>query len=471
MNYPTQASVLIIASDFPPLVGTNTQRIQSFVRHLPKFGWSTTVVTQLIEDMEQIDSAELARIPDDAVVLRVPNPDPFAVRRRKLGIKPFDAALTPVTASDAHIYADNLSVGLPRHRGSLQLLRATTSAMLNTTLRWFAYYPDALRLWANATAHTVLHNPRTSSHQVMLTSCPTYSTHIAGLKIKRAIGIPWVADFRDLWIGRPFRKTKSLLHDWMDYRLEAAVVRSCDALVLASPAWENIFLKRYGQLIKPKITSITNGFETVYIERLRNTLTSRKDNKKRFVLTGAMHSAESPVPFFYALVRLRESRPDLLNNIEVRLIGSAGQDLAMLQHVIQSSGIQNHVELVGLRSNDDCLREQLQADFLLLFSALEHQNTIRGKSFEYIAVGKPIIACISPDSIQAEILRQAGTALIVPYGDTYATYEAILYLLTTNGHSLKPNWKYIQQFDRQNLAKDLAVVMDTLNKSRLHSKF
>lgn len=68
----------------PPLVGTNTQRIQSFLRHLPKFGWHSTVITQEIDDLPVVDLRDLERIPADARVIRVPNPDPFARRARSV---------------------------------------------------------------------------------------------------------------------------------------------------------------------------------------------------------------------------------------------------------------------------------------------------------------------------------------------------------------------------------------------------
>ncbi len=79
------ADLLVIASDFPPLAGTNTQRVQSFVRHLPSLGWEPVVVTRDIADLDCIDSSQLSRLRPGLTVIRVKSPDPFRWWARRRG--------------------------------------------------------------------------------------------------------------------------------------------------------------------------------------------------------------------------------------------------------------------------------------------------------------------------------------------------------------------------------------------------
>jgi glycosyltransferase involved in cell wall biosynthesis len=257
----------------------------------------------------------------------------------------------------------------------------------------------------------------------------------------------------------------SWFHAWIDAKLEGAVVNQCDRIVLASPAWKDTFVRRYGEGINHKLVVITNGFEEEFVSRVARTASSRHHERVRFLLTGSMHAAESPAPFFQALANLQSRWPDLAARVEVRLIGQAGDNIHHLQRLARDTGIGDRIAFLGPRSNDECLVEQAESDVLLLFSALEHKDTICGKSFEYMANGKPILACVSPQGAQADILRPAGTAVIVTFGDVEATTAALVQLLDDPNRVTHPNWPYISQFDRRVLTAKLAGVLSELVSS------
>lgn len=455
--------IWLIASDFPPLVGTNTQRVQSFVRHLGDLGWIVTVYTQDIADLNQIDSRELSRIPSNTTVNRVPDPDPFAVRSRRRGHLPTDAGKPDSESANPLVFTassikKNKFYRLPLILGSF---------LLKQGLRILAYQPDSLRLWANAVARKICIDSKTTD-QILLTSSPAFSCHLAGLAIKRAKGLHWVADFRDLWVGRPYRKLASPLHACWDSHLEATVVRNCDRLILASPAWVNNFKMRYGDDIEKKLVVITNGYEPDVLdlarERLDRSIVSR-DSTVRFLLTGSMHEGESPIPFIDALGVIKQANPELISNISVELVGNAGDYVRQIEECIKRNNLSEKIKIRSPRSNVECVQMQLESDCLLLFSASQHVETILGKSFEYMATGKPILACIPVNGVQAQILEKAGTATIVEHGDINATATAIRGFLTDARAPCVPDWAYIQSFDRQRLTACLATVLDELVSS------
>ena len=193
----------------------------------------------------------------------------------------------------------------------------------------------------------------------------------------------------------------------------------------------------------------------------------RQPGRVRFVLTGSMHEGESPMPLLHALAALRAANPALADRAELIFIGNAGGHAEALQLAVAAGGLQDQVSFLPPRGNSLCLEEQFAADWLMLFSALPHRDTLHGKSFEYMATGKPILACISPVGVQAEVLARAGTAVVVPHGDVGATQKVLADIL---GGGLSPgpaDWAYIRGFDRRALAGRLADVLNEVARPPL----
>jgi glycosyltransferase involved in cell wall biosynthesis len=454
VNSPPEHSVLIVTSDFPPLAGTNTQRVQSFVRHLPTFGWRSAVVTQAIEDMELMDSRDLDRLPTDLSVIRVPSPDPFRWYRRRKGARPVDVASrtsTPGVSTSHATISRTTAADLAKAP-----LRAA-SRLAKRGLRRYWYVPDPLMPWGDAAARASIELLARSRFDCLLTSAPSYSSHVAGLKIKKRTNIPWIADFRDLWVGRPYRALPFPAHEKIDVQFEAAVMEHADRIIVASAPWRDVFRERYGDHVADRTEVITNGFEIS-----GPWPPPRKETTAGQVViayTGVMEGAESPAPFLRALLTLLQQRPSLEDRVRVRFIGP-GAEVEGLQAMVAGAGLADRIAFLGVRPHAECLVEQERADVLLLLSGEKHVQTIRGKSFEYMATGKPILAIIPERGIQAELLREAGTALIVSPSDGDGIVRALHALIEGDAaKSLRPNWDYIRQFDRKVLAEKLAGIL------------
>ena len=454
--------LLIIASDFPPLAGTNTQRIQSFVRHLTKFGWEAIVVTRALEDLTLIDSGQLQRLGTNVRVHRVADPDVFARLRRRRGIRQLDLHGADERGGEASL-SPQADAPLARRDSPWHIGLRWLSEAVMSFCRYFLYLPDDLAPWARACTKPACDICQAQSVHIVLASAPSYSCLVAGLAVARANRLPFVADFRDLWVGRPYRKVFSRWHAWCDRRLERRVVVGASRIVVASPAWIEHFRKTHGKAIADKCVVITNGYDESLIPAGATSAAAAHD-VTTFLNTGAMYGSESPEPFLEGLGIVLQRRPGLRDRVRVRLVGYAGDDgEKKLRDQIDRLDLNQYVELIGPKPHDTCLMEQSKADVLLLFSCSEHRDTIRGKSFEYMSTGKPILALIHPQGIQAELLRKAGTAHIVEYGDVEATARAIEGLLQgrMDAHHA-PDWTYIRSFEHTSLTQRLAGTLDTL---------
>src|SRR5207245_1096053 len=94
---------------------------------------------------------------------------------------------------------------------------------------------------------------------VVLTTSPPGSVHLVGAAVKRATGIPWVADLRDPLVAHPHRDVDRLVVRIKD-RAQAVVAhvvsRNADAIVAVSDA---IAEEMRGLAPQGRIVPIANG--------------------------------------------------------------------------------------------------------------------------------------------------------------------------------------------------------------------
>ena len=82
------------------------------------------------------------------------------------------------------------------------------------------------------------------------------------------------------------------------------------------------------------------------------------------------------------------------------------------------------------------------------------------KVFDYIGQKKPILGFVT-EGIQKEFLENSGLAVICDPDDTQGSAEK-LHSLFTQGKTFIPNHEYLGQFNRFELAKKLAGVIEEL---------
>lgn len=450
-------TVLLVSTDYPPLAGTNTRRLESFARYLPDYGWKPLVLTLAVEDMALIESSWQG---DGAVdTVRIKSPGLQASVRRLRGQRPHrtGSASPGVEGASTADRVAGESIA-KRVAGSLWSRLVAAERAL--------YVPDPRRLWSRAASRAAVRLAATQQIDAVVTSSPPFSAHFVGMHMQRRLGTPWIADFRDLWVGRPYR---TLPYHWqhrLDRIYEARVIRHLDHLVLASPGWMPLFEQRYGTDLIDKTTVITNGFDADKLDAVQSGSHAAAGRSGSvpitIVYTGALHDGESPWPLIRAIARVAEQMgaQHVSDRLRLRLIGPGASDWEDLRAFMKQRGLAAVVEFLGTLSHAECLAEQQRADVLLILSAPPHEETIRGKSFEYMAAGKPILALLPARSTQAEILTPSRLATIVQHGDVDASAEIIGGYLRHGVTPVEPDWAYIRRFERRELTSELAAVLD-----------
>lgn len=153
-SVPPQRKVLWFSHDFPPHAGPGSRRCVSFVHHLARVGWRSTVITRspFIRDGAWREGTQL--IPGDVLVIRTRSVEPSFL-------------LDP-----------------------LRRVRRQDSGALSIPTFEFkvGWYPYAYRRG--------LHNIRHAPSQVMVACVPPISSAVVVNALSRSMGLPYIIDVR-----------------------------------------------------------------------------------------------------------------------------------------------------------------------------------------------------------------------------------------------------------------------------------
>src|SRR5262249_55313375 len=88
---------------------------------------------------------------------------------------------------------------------------ARSFASLRSLSSWW-WLPDSYVGWAKRAARVARERAGRGDIDVLLSSSPPDSVHLAARDVARATRLPWVADFRDPWIGLSFLRPPTPWH-------------------------------------------------------------------------------------------------------------------------------------------------------------------------------------------------------------------------------------------------------------------
>ena len=126
------------------------------------------------------------------------------------------------------------------------------------------------------------------------------------------------------------------------------------------------------------------------------------------VYTGALYGRRKPDTFFEALKQLKSEGKIRPETFLVKLIGNYHKD--KLQAQIDSYGLTNEFEIVGYVPHDECIKQQLAADALVLIEGTGRgaEAFYTGKIFEYMNTGSPVLAILPENGAAADLVRKSS---------------------------------------------------------------
>jgi len=372
-------NALLVSFYFPPAGGGGVQRPLKLAQYLPAMGVETHVLAP--DDPRWLHRDDGLRAPSQAWVHRA----------RYVGV----------------------SGGKPSEvlAGTQGLERVATKARLQ--LRRLVV-PDENATWALTAIPAGIKLVRKHDIDVIVSTSPPPSTHLIAAAIARATGAKWVADLRDSIVAHAHRRADSAAtraKSSLQLRVARLVASRADAITCVSEA-----ISEETRALRPRgpVVTIANGCDFDDVAGLDR----QPSDRFRITHTGSFFGRRDPRPFLQAL---HDSGLDVV----ARFLGDfrpADRDWA------ESLGLGDRLELLPYAPRAESLALQRDSEALLLLipeADGRGRGVLSGKVFEYVAVGRPILAAVPPDGAAAELIRETSAGVVVPPDDPAAIRAAL----------------------------------------------
>jgi glycosyltransferase involved in cell wall biosynthesis len=398
--------LLIVAYHFPPNAGSSgLLRSLKFCRYLPEFGWRPTVLTVNPRAYERVDESQQGDIPATVKVVRA-----FGLDARK-------------------------------------------------HLSWRGAYPGVFALpdrwvsWLMGAVPAGLSIIRQDKIDAIFTTYPIATAVLVGYLLHRMAGKPWIVDLRDSMTedNYPQNRTTWKLYRW----IEQKAVRHASKILFTAPGTIRMYCERYPELDPGKCMLLPNGYDERDFEGIAS---ERMPTKQvRLLHSGLVYPWErDPKPFFSALSRLKASgriSEDTLS-VDLRACGSEAE----FQKDVARLNIADLVHFLPALPYRQALRDAANSDALLLLQGACCDHQIPAKAYEYLRLGKPILALTSDSGDTAGLLREVGGATLIDLADEDAIYKGLPQFLDrvrAGAHPMTPE-KEARFFSRRSQAEQLA---------------
>jgi len=404
----------MVAFHYPPSFGSSgVQRTLKFSRHLPASGWRPLVLTAAPRAYPETSREGLADVPADVEVARA-----FAIDTRR-----------------------HLAV------------RGSSLRMLGVPDQWISWWlgavPAGLRLIRR-------HRPT-----VIWSTYPIATASLIALTLHRLTSIPWVADFRDPMIeaGYPSHGPTRRIHQWIERRAAASAAR----LIFTTPSARQDFLSRVPGAVPARCLVISNGYDEADFSSAPRTVptTVPEGQPVRIVHAGFIYQDErDPRPLLRALARLRKD--GRLDPGSFRLDLRAPGTPDYYTDLVQSLDLQDLVFVLPPLPYREALQDSAAAGALLVLQGTPCNHQIPAKAYEYLRIGRPILALTPAEGDTGVLLAECGGTTRIDLLDEdalQAQLPGFLDAVRRGTHPL-PTIGRVERYARHSQARALAACLD-----------
>lgn len=305
---------------------------------------------------------------------------------------------------------------------------------------------------------------RSHNIKVLFSTSPSPTAHLIAAMLKALTGIPWVADFRDPWIEEGLHPIPGSLRYHLESKLERAVISHADQVITTTPDLSDEMRRRYPTVEKSKMQCIYNGFDEADFESLALSST----NKKFEIIHAGLVTKEyrDPAPFLKSVSALVQSGKIDRSDLKLTFLGGGSYlGSAEFHDSLAQHGLEDVVEISAARiSYKETLRRLHDSAVLLVLQSTEDTRClIPAKAFEYLRVGKPILA-LTTDGATEKLLKKYEDCSVANPDDQATQSDALLsfYDRWRQGGAWACAARNVMCYERAALTKELAQVFDRL---------
>ena len=446
MKAPAAArSVLMVSYAFPPEAYVGGRRTLKYCKYLGQFGWRPIVITIKPRSDAFQDGRLTEQLPEDVVVLRTRDWDAATlvdgvsrwIQRLRAGRSRKPGARSPE------------SLGRSPESGGRAFSFSRAKEIVR---RLLLESPDSHILWVPL---AILRGARallTHRVDVIYSSSPPHSSHLAAFVLAKCFRKPHVVDFRDPWVTGA-----GLFQRWQAYA-KRVVVMNAARVVVVSPGEPDDLRAELPHLDAGRMAVLTNGYDP---DDFCPDAGARAD-RSHFTMThaGTLYR-ETGKDLFHALEQLIATDPQLQHVLRVNLIGEIDSEHQAAVRRLEATGV---VRSLGLQSHQATIAAMQASDVLLILqrggtAAASH---IPAKVFEYLFAAKPILAIAAPGAL-GELLAASRLGVTVAPHDVAGlahTIQALYHDHRSGDLHVQPDTAFISRFDRRNLTARFADLLE-----------
>ncbi len=404
-------NVIFISYYFPPIHSVESTMALNSVKYLPDFGWTPIVITAEQASKRGIDLETINNIPSNIIVHRTYSREGIIFR----------------ILNRLKLIPDDVIGWLPF------ALKTSRIAFKNKPIR------------------------------AIISRAYPITSHIVAQQLKSSIAqnLPWIVLFSDPWTQNPYVSYPNVWTKRHHEAIERRILSTADKIVVTTKQTKKLLTDKYD--INDKVVVLPNTYDSTELDdQLRHVESEPKWSRFTIVYTGNFYGLRSPEPLFKAIRLLINRRPELTDQIQVRLVGSIGP----FKHLIMRYKLRSVVQLINLLPRKEMFKEVARSDILLLIDAPSRQDSIflPAKLIEYIKSQKPIIG-ITPPGASADVIYQTKTGKVVSPVDISAITQAIsdyYDLYKKSNLRIYPDWSEIEKYSASQYAHSLSQLLDSL---------
>lgn len=265
--------------------------------------------------------------------------------------------------------------------------------------------------WVPATAALGERLIREHKIRAVFSTSPPLGTHVAAAQLKARTGIRWIADFRDPLVGN---QSRFHFMNRLDPLWERYLAKRMDLAILNTDILAERWRARY-PFLKDRIHYLLNGFDP---NDPMGPLPLPQRSHQLWLHAGTIYFPRYPERLLASISRLhKENR--FPTPVQLRLLGEVdGAVLGnpLVRELTEAGVLDCHPNPVP---QPEARREMAEAAGLVVFDHYYSSGnvSIPAKIYDYVRIGRPILAFSSPGAPLDRLLSRCGIANTVIYDE------------------------------------------------------
>jgi len=424
---------LFVTFYFPPFEGIASLRPGKFAKFLPEFGWEPLVLTvDEIPGLRKTLPVEMKC----GKIFRTGWVDVFS---------PFKKTLTGSSEGSVEKSVKSNIV-----RKFVKLLKSPFEA-------GFVRLPDRTFFWIFPAVRKGIEIIKNEKPDVIISCGGPVSSHIIAYVLSKKSGIPWIADYRDLWSNNYFFK-RNLVIDSIERGIEKFFMKRVSAITTVAEE-----LAEYLRMIHRKdVYVITNGFDDEDYEFE----VEKKDEKFHIVYTGNIYPGKRDMDFFFRA--LKESIKDAKISPDELSVDFYSYIYGKIPELIEKFDLREFVKLHPFLPHEECRRVQKSADVLLILDSPEEsmKGVATGKIFEYLAAGRPILAVGPKGGAVERILMETNAGILLDNEEDLKDFFKKIITLKEKAFPFVHDREKIKKYSRRSQTAKMAELLERIYSKR-----